>query len=309
MSDGLFAPVNAPQVQQTPVGVQPGESALTFANVVLVFGPAGSTVGMFVYTAGTTPGPGNPPVISVTQAATDPFGNTVIPGVTVYGASGAYINITSTGGAGGNTAVLFKPPGVTHLTQNPQVWSIGQQVGLANEFEALIATSGKAGHDDAVMQFLSQAADGSGNAVLSAVLGGVVAYSTTKVLHTISVPVTATAGTPSAPTLITTDSWHPVTLDANWSTLAGQPVPSYRLGIENRVHLTGAAQFNVNIGNTNINGGVPLPAKYRPVSQIYIAGGPGAAGVSANTNGVLIASSGGLATVFVNFNGSYPLDL
>lgn len=106
-----------------------------------------------------------------------------------------------------------------------------------------------------------------------------------------------------------------ITLDANWSTLAGQPVPSYMKTNDGFVHLSGAIQFNVNIANNNINGGHPLPGTapgngYRPSTEFFIAGAPGAAGVTIQTNGVLVAAQApGQTTVFCNFNGRYPLNL
>jgi hypothetical protein len=81
VSDGLIVPVNAPPGAPTPIGVQPGvTSAILFANTVVVFGTGG---GLFVYAPGTTPGPGNPPIFSVTAGTTDPFGNPVVPTVEI----------------------------------------------------------------------------------------------------------------------------------------------------------------------------------------------------------------------------------
>jgi len=105
-------------------------------------------------------------------------------------------------------------------------------------------------------------------------------------------------------------SWTTIVLDANWTTLAGQPVPSVKVTNDGMVHITGAIQFNVNIANNNINGGTPLIARFRPATQIFVAGAPGAAGVSVQTNGVVVAAQApGQTTVFCNFNGRYPLDL
>lgn len=100
MSDGLIPPVNAPQGGLVYPGVQPGVSAVQLANVVLVFGPSGSAVGVFVYAAGTTPGLGNPPVISITEASADPFGNAVSGGVTVGLPTSTQVQIQSVSGAG-----------------------------------------------------------------------------------------------------------------------------------------------------------------------------------------------------------------
>lgn len=73
----------------------PGAQAgVVRARQVIVYGPTGAVVGVFVYAAGTTPGPGNGPVDSITRAADDPFGNAVQPDFTAYGSGGAYAQLT-----------------------------------------------------------------------------------------------------------------------------------------------------------------------------------------------------------------------
>jgi hypothetical protein len=84
--DQGFAPTGSPMA--------PGSSAVVRARQVIVFGPSGSIVGLFMYAAGTTPGPGNPPVVSITRASTDPFGNAVDPDVVAYGAAGSFVELT-----------------------------------------------------------------------------------------------------------------------------------------------------------------------------------------------------------------------
>ena len=85
-------PFNAPAGQATPVGVQPGTQAgITFARVVIVFGPTGAVNGIFIYNPGTTPGAGNGPVLSGTLAAKDPYGNAVQQGWVSYAAPGSSV--------------------------------------------------------------------------------------------------------------------------------------------------------------------------------------------------------------------------
>jgi hypothetical protein len=79
--DGLVRPVNAPSGQSTAIGVPGVQQAVVIANTVIVFGPG--TSGVFVYSG--TPGPGNPPIASMTNSSTDPFGNAVLPGVQATG--------------------------------------------------------------------------------------------------------------------------------------------------------------------------------------------------------------------------------
>lgn len=76
--------------QQTPTGVQAGVSAgVDFARTVVVFGPTGAPVGVFIYQAGTTPGAGNGPVLSGTLAADDLYKNAVEQGWVSYSSPGS----------------------------------------------------------------------------------------------------------------------------------------------------------------------------------------------------------------------------
>lgn len=85
--DQAYTPGGAPMApgSQTPV---------VRARQVIVFGPSGQVVGIFVYAVGTTPGAGNPPVDSITRSATDPFGNAVQEDFVAYGSGGAYVQMT-----------------------------------------------------------------------------------------------------------------------------------------------------------------------------------------------------------------------
>lgn len=84
--DQGFAPAGTPMA--------PGSPNVVRARQVIVFGPAGTIVGFFMYAAGTTPGPGNPPVVSITRASTDPFGNAVDPDFVAYGSAGSFVEMT-----------------------------------------------------------------------------------------------------------------------------------------------------------------------------------------------------------------------
>ena len=78
MSGAPIPPLNAPPAGAVSTGVQPGvTSAVILANRVIVFGttPPG---GIFVYNG--TPALGNPPVLAITTATTDPYGNDIKPG-------------------------------------------------------------------------------------------------------------------------------------------------------------------------------------------------------------------------------------
>lgn len=121
-------------------------------------------------------------------------------------------------------------------------------------------------------------------------------------------PVVATAGTAASPTLITTDSWHAVSMAAGWSTLAGYPVPSYKLLPSGRVAVSGLATHAAFSANTALSNSA-LPAAYRPLTNQFIAPAePGAAGLLIDTSGNLTATTGA-STGTAAFTGTYPVDL
>ena len=126
---------------------------------------------------------------------------------------------------------------------------------------------------------------------------------------TVTGAVTATGGTAAAPTLITTDSWHVLPLAAGWTTLAGHPVPSYRLLPDGNVQLTGFAQHAAFNGVVAINTGA-LPAAYLPATIQAIAGIGNEPGLIAITTGGVVETSGFAAgSVQATFNGTYPVNL
>jgi hypothetical protein len=99
--DKLVRPLNAPPAGNASPGVQPGATSGVFVGrLVVIFGPAGTPLGLFLYAAGTTPGPGNPPIVSIIDASVDPYGNATHPGVTSQIPGGAFVSLL-------NGAALF----------------------------------------------------------------------------------------------------------------------------------------------------------------------------------------------------------
>lgn len=114
---------------------------------------------------------------------------------------------------------------------------------------------------------------------------------------TINGILTATAATAANPTLITTDIWHPITLDAGWT--AGGITPSYRLTPQGDLQLKGQASRSGIAGSANVNNGNPLPPQYRPPGTIDFYAYETAfnrAHMSINSSGVITASSSGTVT-------------
>jgi len=85
--DQGFAPSGAPMA--------PGsQNPVVRAKQVIVFGPSGQVVGIFVYAVGTTPAAGNAPVDSITRSGSDPFGNPTQDDFVAYGAGGAFAQLS-----------------------------------------------------------------------------------------------------------------------------------------------------------------------------------------------------------------------
>lgn len=266
--------------------------------------------GIFVYSG--TPALGNLIGSWAGAAGADRFGNAYQKDLGVYAAvNTGYASLSSTGGIGGNTALLFHPGSTSHVTEQPQLFGGSNQSGLADEEEYLALTSGTAaGNDDAQLQLISGSADATIPAVLNFLMGGTVLSQLFKTAWNIDVPVSATAGTVSSPTLITTDSWNLITMDSGWSTLAGQTPPQYRLLEDNTVDMIGGAQYSSSFTAQNIaSGSNVLPAAYRPAGQQYIGGTGNAAGLQVSSNGNLQAVTFSFSTVYCNFNGRIRLGI
>jgi hypothetical protein len=187
--DKLRRPLNAPPAGNAAPGVQPGATGgVFFGRLVVIFGPAGSRLGLFLYTAGTTPGPGNPPIASITNASVDPYGNATHPGITSQIPGGAFASLL-------NGAILF--------TGGSEI------IGAANG--NLNATA--------------PGPDGF------SVLGG---------------PLTSVAGTPAAPSLITTDAANSVAPPANFTgSIEYQLLPTGMVSVDVRLAVAAAAAAGI----------------------------------------------------------------
>lgn len=102
--------------------------------------------------------------------------------------------------------------------------------------------------------------------------------------------------------------WNTVSLAAGWSLLSGQPVPSYRFIAFHVVEIVGAIQYSTSFSGSTTVTASAINSSFIPKTQIFIAGGPGAAGLAINTDGSLVAAPSG-STMYCNFNGTYPTDL
>lgn len=126
--------------------------------------------------------------------------------------------------------------------------------------------------------------------------------------------ITATSGTITNPTLITTDSWHSVTPNTGWTLTSQNPPLSYRLLPDGNAQLVGSIKFS---SGTPSSGAImcTLPTAYRPINGAFYLT-PTASDVfliTVATNGNVTITNwagftlGATPSVYINF--IYPLNL
>lgn len=210
-----------PDRPQPGSGVAPGAGTVIRARVVIVFGPAGTINGVFVYAPGTTPRLGNPPIAAITASATDPYGNSVQPGAA--SSLGTIITFGSTP-AGGTPSFVQLVPG------SPARMLVG--TGDADESQAagVVSDITGAGTSRQLIAIMENAfVTGAGPAHLAQVqlysaspdvtqLAQVVLIANSNVSScqvtvspsgtTVTGPFTSVTGAPANPSLVTTDTWQ-----------------------------------------------------------------------------------------------------
>lgn len=134
--------------------------------------------------------------------------------------------------------------------------------------------------------------DGGLSVALAALIGGA---------------LTATGGTINTPSLVTTDTWHaiPGIAGNGWSTVAGQPIPSYRMQADGMVHVCAAATHAAFSGTTAFS--TALPAAYRPATTIVQAANNGTS-IEITSGGIINIIPSGSQTAF-QCSIRYPVDL
>lgn len=196
-----------------------------------------NSLGIFIYSG--TPATGN--LIgswAPAAGANDGLGNAFLKDVAVYAAvNTGYANLSSTGGLGGNTALLLHPGGTAYVTTQPQLLGGSFNGGAVNEIENIHLSSGQAGNDNADLLMQSSSADNTIAALANFQFNGTIVFLLTKILLTISVPITATSGTASNPTVITTDPWKHATLLNGWTAAGNANGVLYRMTTDQELEI------------------------------------------------------------------------
>lgn len=221
-----------PDRPQGGPGIGAGNGQIIRARYVIITDVSG---GVFIYVG--TPQTGNPPILWVTEAATDPFGNALpFRGVGVKNGSNlAGITDTASVIVGGTGEASF---------------------GTLNDSGAggtsLESSTFGAGDVSAFFELLSKNVNGIGPRML---IG--------------NAAVLSTAGTAANPTQITTDGWHTLAPINGWANVAGEPL-KYTLLPDRMVMVAGVITSAGAAGNPIF---ANLPAGYRPATQQETAAG------------------------------------
>jgi hypothetical protein len=274
--------MGAPPAQRLGLGVQPGtSSAVVIANKVIVFGTGD---GVFVYTG--KPALGNPPIAWMGSGLADPYGNT-LPSTTGVAGGGTFsagnqvitpsgiFTYPGTPGPGGlaqsvvpGAVAVTDPygnaalPGFTTYEQSGGTWYAMNILASQMVIWTAASSAGPYAQSAAGLFFLTGA-----NTFINALSGHKIELSAPVIADfafQCAGPVTATAGTAAAPTLITTDTWH--TLGALGAG-SGYTVNNARY----QLTTDGFAEIDINLtaGAATVAGVYPfanvLPAAYRPL--------------------------------------------
>lgn len=283
-------------------------TAAAFIGTDFEITPAGE----FFYSA--SPGAGDLIASIASTVTADPFGNTVRPGgFSAYGSGGstAFLGSALVGGTPETLLRLFT--GASFEGTSFQLINAAQGSGAAAFLSGVIAgpETNVAGHADIVaIQFNSANQGGTSTA------NGQVFYSDpSHVEHVWAtwdatglaiVAARVTAADPGGGTPAIAETWHTISLDANWTAAGGQ-TPQYRLLPDGQVELKGTLTHTTGIatGGVNINAGNPLPAAYTPSAAVYVrAGDTNRAGLLQHTTGILGAFGNGTVTL-VDLAGTY----
>jgi hypothetical protein len=276
--DGLVRPLNSPQGQQALPGIQPGVSGgVVLAQYVIIFGAAGSAQsgGLFIYQG--SPGPGNPPVFSISNATEDPYGNPIAPGIWAGPYGGTQAGLEYNGSYG---QALFPVGGAAAALAGGIAGTAAVGTGGGSVLQIFSAQDASPLSDRVLIDYL----DNIGGAGSARALG--LYIDTTGAVHTmwsldfgglfLATVNNLTAVLPGTGTSLANvaqpETWHPATpLTGTWTgSGAGVNGLFYRFTPDNEVELIGDIINTTAIGNSTC---FTLPAGYRPATAINLPAG------------------------------------
>ena len=279
-------------------------------SVVIVASGSPGT-GVFVYSG--TPGAGNGPIGWITASATDPYGNTVQPGIMLAEASasgnaeGGLIWNTATPGAAEPLLALYPDATVGFTGNSPFVLGRVFNRGLVNELLALaLGGGGTAGSSPVQVELFSQSKDGTG-------LGHVSFFdwASTNLICDVNVNGIVAANPGSANTL---ETWHSLSLTTVAGSGNGVNGFRYKAMPDDTLQLEWDLATNSVGNNVTI---ATLPSAWRPATAHNIASGSygGSTGLTTganphfavNTSGTIV--TGGFAGINFDVCGTARIAL
>jgi hypothetical protein len=247
--------------------------------------------GFFVYAGAPTLG--NLLATIANAGGVDQFGNTYVPGITIYNGS-QFFNINDVPPPTANMVT-----GAASEDEPATLFADITNTGLANEFITLFLTGPSSSFDDerAVIQLISSKANGSSPLAN----GGLYVFQGSTQL---SNPVTWTADT---------GNWHNMTLLNGWRQASGWATCRYRLTPLNEIEIQGAL---TNSGGPSSFTFAQLPTGYRPTNQGLYQALPSTTSAITGAYYGLCDTSGNLTifgnaisgTVVFPFEGIFPLN-
>jgi hypothetical protein len=278
-------PEQAPQPMPERV-IAPGTPNTFRGRLVIIYG-TGAGSGLFVYSG--TPGLGNPPILAVTTASTDPYGNVVTPDAITDQAMPFLIY--SGAPAAGNLIASFSPDAGTDSFGNPYVAGLVSYSGTGSFTKAAQLLGD-------TLTFYAPLTGGQ-NVVLGQSIGtgsipvGLTLYAG----GALTVPPVLTAAAPGSPSGAT-EQWHTLTLQNSFT--VGTDIngtsypPAIMLMPDGDVRLKGELVTPAAGGVTNTTFATTPGSVYNPVTNIPTA--------------TIVNNTGNLAgVVYIRPNGNIQL--
>lgn len=232
---------------------------------------AGPNGGVFIYSG--APAFGNLVSTDVAVGGTDPFGNTYLPGKTEYSVS------------------VIAPHKVTaiNIFQSTISWQTAPNPG--GSFGAISSIN-------AVSQSVV------GLPPLSMTIGQGNTGEAVTFADPVVAPILAAAPGTGVP-----ETWHLITMDAGWSTVAGYAAPQYRLLPTGDIEFAGTANHASFAVTTALNSSNPLAAAYQPATRHPYRNGDGGgnAGSEYETTGIINALPSAGGSTRLNIEGVVSL--
>ena len=261
MTSGTTDPYGNPLPYDSTLGIA---STATFSAGDTLITPNG------IFTYSGTPSASDLVASLTGSATTDPFSTDAQAGITAYGSSGAYAQMSPESSLSGQEwpSVYLLPGGQAHINQAPVVTSYLQSAGAANEVCGILLQSGSEDNSApnggvAGIILYSGAANNSTTPSMELYLENTEILGLTLTEITAGAPVFATE--PGAGTG-TPEPWHAMAVVNGWTTpVSGNVACKYRLlaSPPNTVEIIGTMGSSAATSSAFFQ----LPTAYKPASQ------------------------------------------